>query len=55
MLLENQVSIFYWALIDAKHFTLGHQIIMHLRLPIMSEVLLDHRVIQSDVHSSNPV
>lgn len=42
MLLESRVSVFYWALEEAKHFTLGHQIIMHLRLPITSEVLLDH-------------
>lgn len=52
---EKQLLIIYWALVEADHFAMGHQMIMHLELLIMSQVLLDHQVIQLDEHNSNPL
>lgn len=41
MSFDRQLLTWYWAIIEKKCYTMGHQMIMNPELPIISQILLD--------------
>lgn len=54
ILLENQVLVCYWALVETEHLNMGHQVTMQLELFAMCLLHSDPKLISSGGSSRSP-